>query len=108
MAVNKVVLKSIGTVIDLTKDTISESDVPEGIVFHLPSGVKTVGTATEQYIYKDANGYLQISSTLPDKNALNIIAIIPRAEICISSLTDSNGNVLVDSDGNEIISVERS
>lgn len=65
-------------------------------------------TGTEKYLYQDANGYIQISDTLPDSTATTIFAVIPRARITIDTLVDSNGNYIVDSDGERIISVTRS
>lgn len=44
MAVNKVV-KGSDVLIDLTNDDVTAADVAQGKVFHLPSGVASVGTA---------------------------------------------------------------
>lgn len=42
---NKVILGN-ETLIDLTSDTVTASDVASGVTFHLPSGAPAVGTAT--------------------------------------------------------------
>lgn len=44
MAINKIVYGS-ETLIDLTEDTATESDVASGAMFHLANGVRTAGTA---------------------------------------------------------------
>lgn len=43
--INKVIYKG-QVLIDLTEDTVSETNVTKGVIFHLPSGKKAVGTAT--------------------------------------------------------------
>lgn len=45
---NKVVYGN-ETLIDLTQDTVSASDVRSGVAFHLPSGAATTGTASWSY-----------------------------------------------------------
>lgn len=42
---NKIVLNDI-TLIDLTSDTVTASDVDSGVLFHLPDGTTTTGTNT--------------------------------------------------------------
>lgn len=64
-------------------------------------------TGTEKYLYQDANGYIRISDELPDSTAITILAVIPRAEIRIDTVIDSNGNHIVDSNGERIIAVTR-
>ena len=45
MAVNKVIYGG-NTLIDLTSDTVTASDVQSGVTFHLPSGETSTGTCT--------------------------------------------------------------
>lgn len=44
-AINKVIYGG-NTLIDLTSDTVTESDVHSGVIFHLPSGAVATGTNT--------------------------------------------------------------
>ena len=67
----------------------------------------TDDTGDEQYLYQDANGYICISDTLPPSTALKILSVIPKSEITLAVLVDSLGNTLVDSSGNEIITVSK-
>lgn len=69
MAANKVIFGNT-TVIDLTNDDVTAADVISGKYFHLPSGVRTVGTAIDYSI--DVANY----SLLPASGKLNQIALI--------------------------------
>lgn len=108
MAINKVVYNG-NTLIDLTDTTAIASDVAVGKYFYGADGVRKTGTApsTEKYLYQDSSGYIRLSDTMPDRTALTILAVVPRAEISIDALVDSNNNTIVDSDGNQIITVTR-
>lgn len=59
---NKVVYNGT-TLIDLTADTAIASDVAQGKYFHLASGERVVGTATDGggAVYQDQDGYLVLS-----------------------------------------------
>lgn len=62
---NKVVYNG-NTLIDLTGDTVSASDVAQGVLFHLPTGEPSVGTATgggsgSGDVWQDAQGYVHLS-----------------------------------------------
>lgn len=74
MAANKVVYGN-QTLIDLTGDTVTVNDVMEGVIFHLPSGVQAVGTATGVNI--DVANY----SVLPATGSENQIALINNTTI---------------------------
>ena len=52
--VNKVVLASGDTLIDLTSDDVTRSHVLSGMYFHLPSGERTTGTCTYDADTSDA------------------------------------------------------
>lgn len=108
MAINKVVYHGT-TLIDITDTTAKASDVVAGKCFYGADGVKKTGTApdTEMYLYQDSSGYIRISDTMPDRSALTILAVVPRAEISIDALVDSNNNAVVDSSGNQVVTVSR-
>ena len=55
MAVNKVVFGN-QTIIDLTNDDVTASDVASGKYFHLPNGQRTVGTGNASAV-TSVNGY---------------------------------------------------
>lgn len=52
--VNKVVLSSGETLIDLTSDTVTAADVTSGVYVHLPSGQRVQGTSTYDADTSDA------------------------------------------------------
>lgn len=62
MAINKVVYDG-NTLIDLTNDDVTASDVASGVYFHTAAGVRTAGTMTEtDPIFTNSAAY-GISST---------------------------------------------
>ena len=62
-------------------------------------------TGDDQYIYQDSSGYIRLSSTLPSTTASVVLRVIPKGEITIAQLIDSNGDAIVDQNGDEIITV---
>ena len=70
--VNKVAVNG-ETIIDLTADTVTASDVAVGKSFHLASGAQGVGTAVKNgSVYQDENGYV----VLDDEPGANV-SVIP-------------------------------
>lgn len=55
------------TLIDLTTDTVTRSDVQSGVYFHLPSGERTTGTST--YDADTSDGTAAASELLVNKTA---------------------------------------
>ena len=70
--INKVVYNN-HTLIDLTGDTVSESDVASGVTFHLPNGMIATGTGT--------------TGNLAQQAAFNTSAIV----LCVNPTTGSGG-----------------
>ena len=69
MAINKIIYGS-STLIDLTGDDVTAADVASGKIFHLPSGVQAVGTAS------GASINIANYSVLPATGVRNQIALI--------------------------------
>ena len=105
--VKKVKLSDGTTLIDITDSTATENDVASGRYFYLATGERVCGSAVEKFIYQDSSGYICISDTLPDISALTILAVIPRAELALDTLVDSNSDSMIDADSNQIITVTR-
>ena len=69
MAINKIIYGS-STLIDLTGDDVTAADVAAGKIFHLPSGVQSVGTAS------GASINIANYAVLPATGVRNQIALI--------------------------------
>ena len=102
--VNKVV-QSDGTVlIDISDTTAIAADVVEGKNFYLASGQKVSGAATEKYIYQDNDGFIRISSTLPDADA--IMPVIVKYVGMQSRIVNSENTIIATSSGEPIVALK--
>ena len=70
--VNKVIFGG-ETLIDLTTDGVTRSDVLSGVTFHLPSGEQTTGTATAAEILNTKIAYVngvELTGNMPNRGAV--------------------------------------
>ena len=115
MAVNQYVNKVIyggNTLIDLTADDVTRSDVLSGIKFHLPSGEATTGTCTYDADTSDATAIAseilygktaykagaKLTGTMPNRGAVSgTISTVAGTYTIQQGYHDGSGSVAIDS-----------
>jgi len=111
MAINKVIFGN-QTLIDLTGDDVTASDVLEGKIFHLPSGATSTGTCTYDADTSDAtataaeilagktaykNG-VELTGTMPNRGSVSgTISTVAGTYTIQNGYHDGTGTVSIDS-----------
>ena len=112
MAVNKIIYGG-NTLIDLTNDTVTASDVKEGVSFHLPSGEIGTGTntfdsdtsadtATQAEVLSGQTFHARggaLTGTMPNNGAVSALIVTLNGEYTVpQGYHDGSGKVRVSPD----------
>lgn len=108
--VNKVVYSG-QTLIDLTVDDVSASDVLSGIKFHLPSGAQGTGTCTYDADTSDATAVAAeiLATKTAYKNGSKITGTMPNRGAQTSTINTKAGSVTIQQgyhDGSGSVSID--
>lgn len=102
MAYNKVVYDG-NTLIDLTQDDVTPSDVKSGVYFHGADGVRTQGTLVEKTL-PIGSIYESVTNTNPSSDLGNTWEYLGTSYVKVSyGIETSGGDALYTSDGYNLV-----
>ena len=96
MAVNKIIYAG-QTLLDLTNDDVTESDVLYGKIFHKPNGQSSTGTCTYDADTSDADAVAAeiLAGKTAYKNGTKLAGTMPNRGAQESYIDDVNGSVTI-------------